>query len=80
MLMTNFSYYPGHVCFFESADIYHYVTKFTLPDYFSERHNTTPGRIGTVFFSPQLSMKHLEGKESGWGNDTGFGVHPVPLF
>ena len=74
------SYTKGHVCFFESADVWHYVTRFTFPTYESAHHNTTPGRIGSVFFSPQLSLKHFEGKPKGWADDTKFGRHALPLL
>jgi hypothetical protein len=78
--LTNFSYKAGHICFFESTDVFHCVANFTMPDYYSDRHNTTPGRIGSVFFTPQLSMKHLEGKKKGWASETKYGCHPPPIF
>ena len=78
-LLTNFSYKAGHICFFESADVFHYVANYTMPDYYSDRHNTTPGRIGSVFFNPQLSMKHLQGKAAKWAEKTKYGRHPSPI-
>lgn len=34
---------------------------------------TTPGRIGTVFYIPQSSAQVLMGKEPGWGKKTNYG-------
>ncbi|KAJ7939690.1 hypothetical protein B0H13DRAFT_2300388 [Mycena leptocephala] len=38
---------------------------------------TTPGRIGTVFYIPQSSAEALAGKEPGWGLKTNFGRLPA---
>jgi hypothetical protein len=38
---------------------------------------TTPGRIGTVFYIPQSSAEALAGKEPGWGLKTSFGRLPA---
>ncbi|KAJ7878160.1 hypothetical protein B0H14DRAFT_2567424 [Mycena olivaceomarginata] len=38
---------------------------------------TTPGRIGTVFYIPQSSAEALAGKGPGWGLKTNFGRLPA---
>ncbi|KAJ7921882.1 hypothetical protein B0H13DRAFT_2318000 [Mycena leptocephala] len=38
---------------------------------------TTPGRIGTVFYISHASMEVLIGKEEGWTRSTGYGVFKV---
>jgi hypothetical protein len=38
---------------------------------------TTPGRIGTVFYIPYSSMEGLIGKEKGWGYNTNYGRFPA---
>ncbi|KAF8325133.1 hypothetical protein F5887DRAFT_896617, partial [Amanita rubescens] len=78
-LSAKLSYMSGHICFFRSAHLFHYVAKFFITPYHSGKHNTTPGRIGSVFFSPQESLDQLENKEPGWGSSKGFGTLPAPL-
>ncbi|KAJ7881462.1 hypothetical protein B0H13DRAFT_1629981 [Mycena leptocephala] len=39
--------------------------------------DTTPGRIGTVFYIPQSSAEALAGKEPGWSLKTNFGRFPA---
>ncbi|KAM6502317.1 hypothetical protein JOM56_002294, partial [Amanita muscaria] len=63
---AKFTYSPGHVCFFESTDVYHMVSKFTIPPFHSKKHRCTPGRIGSVFFSPHKSLEELQDKYAGW--------------
>jgi hypothetical protein len=79
-LLTHFSYKKGHVLFFESSDIYHYVSKFSIPPYHSGNDNCTPGRIGSVFFSPKKSMEELAEQEAGWGYKTKFGKQPTAIL
>lgn len=78
--MVNFSYKKGHICFFESTDIFHFVAQFHIPDYHSGKDNLTPGRIGSVFFTPKRSLDQLANKKPGWGYFKKFGRHPSPLF
>ena len=68
-LLINFSYSPGHICFFESQHVYHLVSKFTIPPFHSKKHKCTPGRIGSVFFSPQKSLEDLQDKYPGWASE-----------
>jgi hypothetical protein len=75
----SFSYKKGHICFFESQDIFHYVAKFGFPPYYSDRDKVTPGRIGSVFFSAKLPKEKLEEKPKNWAVDEWFGQHPPPI-
>jgi len=43
------------------------------------RQNITPGRVGTVFFSPQASLKYLRGKPPRWAKRTMGGQVPDAL-
>lgn len=72
------SYLAGHICFFQSADIYHLVSTFFSPDMDPEEDACTPGRIGSVFFFPEHSLNVLEKKAKGYAMK-GFGRHPNPL-
>jgi hypothetical protein len=42
-----------------------------------EKDACTPGRIGSVFFCPEHSLKSLEKKPKGYGM-RGFERHPAP--
>ncbi|KIL56340.1 hypothetical protein M378DRAFT_17157 [Amanita muscaria Koide BX008] len=70
---AKFTYLPGHVCIFESADIWHKVATFQPSPHDPTRNGTTPGRISTVFFFPKDSYDILKDKEKGWGRLTNYG-------
>jgi hypothetical protein len=44
----------------------------------AEKDTCTPGRIGSVFFSPEHSLNVLEDKEEGYALK-GFERQPAPL-
>jgi hypothetical protein len=37
------------------------------------QQSIVPGRIGSVFFFPEVSYKILNGKRPNWGYETAFG-------
>ncbi|KAF8240877.1 hypothetical protein L208DRAFT_1230812, partial [Tricholoma matsutake] len=69
----KFTYHPGHICLFLSADIFHKVAQWT-PDCMQSQVELTPGRIGSVFFFPEKSFELLCNKPAGWGKRTGYGA------
>ncbi|KAJ3500114.1 hypothetical protein NLJ89_g9936 [Agrocybe chaxingu] len=74
-LRAKFRYCPGSMCLFFSSLLHHEVEEFSPGIQTPEMMELglTPGRIGTVFFFPKLSLHHLKGKPKGWGKRTGFG-------
>ncbi|KAG6816069.1 hypothetical protein H0H87_008862 [Tephrocybe sp. NHM501043] len=76
-LYTKFSYQPGHVCFFYASKMYHSVTRW-IPDDDIPGQELTPGRIGTVFFSPANSLNILKDKPQNWARKTAMGRAPDP--
>ena len=63
------------MCLFFSSYIGHLVDEYTPQTQTLEmkEKNIRPGRIGTVFFCPEYSVKILKDKPPKWGVETAFG-------
>ncbi|KAF8055954.1 hypothetical protein FPV67DRAFT_1416497 [Lyophyllum atratum] len=74
-LNTKFSYRPGQLCFFPASKIFHAIARWT-PKQAQPGDTVTPGRIGTVFFTPSACLETLQDKEPGWSIKTAMGRAP----
>ncbi|KAF8057189.1 hypothetical protein FPV67DRAFT_1430549, partial [Lyophyllum atratum] len=78
-LDTKFSYRLGHMCFFAASKIFHAVARWT-PKEAKPGDELTPGRIGTVFFTPSLTLETMKDKEPGWSVKTAMGRAPDATY
>ncbi|KAK1222916.1 hypothetical protein PQX77_014193 [Marasmius sp. AFHP31] len=70
-----FEYKPSTVIAFRASKIFHVVGDWESPP-MKATDSIPPGRIGTVFYFPELSLKTLRGKEPGWALNTNYGRTP----
>jgi hypothetical protein len=75
-LIAFYRYSPGSAAAFYADRIIHCVGDWESVR-MEKNDETTPGRIGTVFYIPHSSAEALRGKEAGWGLKTNFGRFPV---
>ncbi|KAJ6497590.1 hypothetical protein C8R45DRAFT_1211451 [Mycena sanguinolenta] len=77
-LAAKLAYHSGHVCLSLSANLYHATEQWVPvpcpPEV--QAQQITPGRVGTVFFTPAKTLETLEGKPEGWMVRTGGGLYP----
>lgn len=66
------SYNPSTMAAFYADRIIHSVGAWEA-DCMQRDDETTPGRIGTVFYIPEASASTLRDKEAGWALKTNFG-------
>ncbi|KAL0066105.1 hypothetical protein AAF712_006937 [Marasmius tenuissimus] len=69
-------YRPGDLVLLYANKIWHTID-FWKATKMNKHHNTTPGRVGTVFFFPTRSLEGLLDKEAGWAADTMHGRLPT---
>ncbi|KAK1230754.1 hypothetical protein PQX77_006146 [Marasmius sp. AFHP31] len=70
-----FEYKPGTVIAFRASKIFHTIGKWeALP--MKATDGISPGRIGTVFYFPESSLKEMRDKEPGWALSTNYGRTP----
>ncbi|KAJ7821785.1 hypothetical protein B0H14DRAFT_3733215 [Mycena olivaceomarginata] len=71
-----FEYRPGTLAAFYAACMIHSVGDWEATC-MEKDAETTPGRIGTVFFIPKSSAEVLGNHEPGWGLKTNYGRFPA---
>jgi len=69
------SYRQGDVLIFLSGHLYHQVAPWQ-PTKWQSGGILTPGRVGNVFFFPEISYERLKGKPKGWNWRTMSGTMP----
>jgi hypothetical protein len=70
-----FRYQPGDVLIFRSSALFHGVTEW-WPEGDISSLGVTPGRVAHVFYTKQVTIERLHGKQEGWGYATNVGKAP----